>query len=213
MLWYGPPVRGSTLKKYVANAQECPRFGRLEVLIASKIAGNTVATIPIATEEEDRKWTEDFKTSWAGTPYPPIFVTADAVMIRDQQVLLVRRGRLPGRGRLALPGGYVDQDELIRDAAIRELIEETNPSDGSQLYSPKMLYDWITAWQVFDDPRRSARGRVITTAFVFEVPKDAPEISFTAGDDAGEAAWHDLNNLNAAEFFEDHFHIIRELLL
>jgi ADP-ribose pyrophosphatase YjhB (NUDIX family) len=179
---------------------------------APEISESILAQIPIATEEEDRKWTEDFKAQWAGTPSPPMFVTADAVMVRDQQILLVRRGRMPGRGRLALPGGYVNQDELIRDAAIRELFEETSPSDGAELYSPKVLYSWITAWQVFDEPHRSARGRVITTAFVFEVPKDAAEISFAAGDDAGEVAWHDLNNLNASEFFEDHFHIIRELL-
>ena len=175
-----------------------------------KISGRTLAQIPIVTEEEDRKWTEDFRAQWAGTPYPPIFVTADALMVQDNQVLLIRRGRMPGRGRLALPGGHVKQDELIRDAAIRELVEETSPSHGAEPYS--MLCSWITAWQVFDEPYRSARGRVITTAFVFEVPNDAAEISVAAGDDAGEAAWHDLNNLNASEFFEDHFHIIRELL-
>ena len=173
----------------------------------------SLAQIPIATKEEERKWTEDFKAQWAGTPYPPIFVTADAVMVQDNRLLLVRRGRMPGRGRLALPGGHVDQDELIRDAAIRELIEETNPSNAAEPYSPKVLYSWITAWQVFDEPRRCANGRVITTAFLFEVPKETAEISVTAGDDAGEAAWHDLNNLNPSEFFEDHFHIIRELLL
>jgi bifunctional NMN adenylyltransferase/nudix hydrolase len=177
-----------------------------------KVSGSTLAQIPIATEEEDRKWTKDFRAQWAGTPYPPIFVTADALMVQDNQVLLIRRGRMPGRGRLALPGGHVNQDELIRDAAIRELVEETSPSHGAEPISPKVLYSWITAWQVFDEPYRSARGRVITTAFVFEVPKDAAEISVAAGDDAGEAAWHDLNNLNASEFFEDHFHIIRELL-
>jgi 8-oxo-dGTP pyrophosphatase MutT (NUDIX family) len=75
-----------------------------------KISGTTLAQIPIATEEEDRKWTEDFRAPWAGTPYPPIFVTADALMVRDNQVLLIRRGRMPGRGRLALPGGHVNQD-------------------------------------------------------------------------------------------------------
>jgi bifunctional NMN adenylyltransferase/nudix hydrolase len=177
-----------------------------------KISGRTLAQIPIATEEEDRKWTGDFRAQWAGTPYPPIFVTADALMVRDNQILLIRRGQMPGRGRLALPGGHVKQDELIRDAAIRELVEETSPSHGAEPISPKVLCSWITAWQVFDEPYRSARGRVITTAFVFEVPNDAAEISVAAGDDAGEAAWHDLNNLNATEFFEDHFHIIRELL-
>src|SRR5690606_26899226 len=67
----------------------------------------------------------EYKAKWATAPYPPILVTADAVVVQSGHVLLVERRALPGRGLLALPGGYVGQYERIRDAMLRELKEET----------------------------------------------------------------------------------------
>ena len=166
--------------------------------------------ISIATDEADRRWNEEFRAKWSGTPYPPMFVTADAVVVHRHKILLIRRGNMPGRGRLALPGGYVEHSELIQDAAVRELIEEARPACLRGPYSPQFLKDCITGWHVFDDPTRSARGRVITTAYLFGLPYD-DEVTVTAGDDAGAADWHAINSLNPAEFFEDHHHIIQEM--
>src|SRR3989338_6168953 len=57
-------------------------------------------------------------------------VAADIVLFTIQdgslKVLLVRRDRLPFRGRWSLPGGFVRTDESIDEAALRELQEETN---------------------------------------------------------------------------------------
>ena len=48
-----------------------------------------------------------------------------SVAIRDGEILLVKRGQEPGRGRWAVPGGRVEHGERLRDAAAREALEET----------------------------------------------------------------------------------------
>ncbi len=45
---------------------------------------------------------------------------------RDSKVLLIQRAVDPGRGKWALPAGFVDYDEAPEAAAIRETLEETN---------------------------------------------------------------------------------------
>ena len=53
-------------------------------------------------------------------------VAAIVILVEARRVLLVRRDDgLAGGGRWSLPGGFVDHDEEIRDAARRELREET----------------------------------------------------------------------------------------
>ena len=61
--------------------------------------------------------------------FPPFAVTVDLVVltVRDDvlQAFVVKRGVSPFKGRWALPGGFVHIDEDLRDAAVRELAEET----------------------------------------------------------------------------------------
>lgn len=47
-----------------------------------------------------------------------------AVVLRDNRVLLIRRGHEPGRGWWQLPGGYAEHDETLVDAVEREVLEE-----------------------------------------------------------------------------------------
>ena len=61
----------------------------------------------------------DYRKGWEAAPYAPTFVTVDAVVVHSGHVLLVRRKAEPGKGLLALPGGFLNQDETIQDAAIR----------------------------------------------------------------------------------------------
>jgi bifunctional NMN adenylyltransferase/nudix hydrolase len=97
---------------------------------------------------------------WACAPYPPVFVTVDAVVRIGDQVLLIRRGRAPGKGLLAMPGGFIEQRETAYQSAVRELQEET----GFELFPSEMEHA-LKAVRVFDHPDRSQRGRVITHAF------------------------------------------------
>jgi bifunctional NMN adenylyltransferase/nudix hydrolase len=163
------------------------------------------ASTPAFTRlHNEQLYIDDYRKSWAVAPYPPIFVTVDAVIEHGDHVLLVKRGGQPGCGQWALPGGFVDDDETLLDAAVREVREET----GLDL-APEAIAAHLLGSHVFDDPKRSARGRTITHAFHFrfsegEVPKVA------AADDAEQARWmpvKELENLRD-QFFEDHGDIL-----
>ncbi|HEX5338688.1 MAG TPA: bifunctional nicotinamide-nucleotide adenylyltransferase/Nudix hydroxylase [Gallionella sp.] len=151
---------------------------------------------------------EKSRATWAVAPYPPVFVTVDAVVRCNGHVLLIRRGGYPGRGQWALPGGFVEQDERLQDAAIRELAEET----GCALRYDA-LRNAIAGLAVFDDPNRSVRGRTITHAFFFDLGTRAfPAVA--AADDAAEARWFPVASLRDMEtdIFEDHLHIMDSFL-
>jgi len=146
-----------------------------------------------------------YKKSWALAPYPPTFVTADAVVIQSGHILMVKRGAMPGEGLWALPGGFVNQFETIEDACIRELREET------KLKVPDpVLRGSIMAEKQFDHPQRSLRGRTITTAFFIKLQDgDLPKVK--GSDDAAYARWIPLSEFDRMEeqIFEDHYHIVK----
>lgn len=113
--------------------------------------------------------------------FPPVAVTVDVVVLTVRRdaltVLLVRRGEPPFAGALALPGGFVRPDETLRQAAMRELAEETGPAFGSVHLEQLASYG---------DPGRDPRMRVITVAYLALAPGlPAPR----AGTDAAAAAW------------------------
>lgn len=157
-----------------------------------------------------QEWAElaEEHDKWACAPYPPVFVTVDAVVRIADQVLLIRRGRAPGKGLLALPGGFIEQRETAYQSAVRELEEET----GFRLLPSEMEHA-CKAMRVFDHPDRSQRGRVITHAFYFDFGQRlAPGIA--GRDDAAEARWVAIADLPSLEeqFHDDHFHILDSFL-
>lgn len=150
----------------------------------------------------------DYQRGWAQAPYPPVFVTVDAVVIQAGHILLVERKARPGQGQLALPGGFLNADERLREAVIRELREETRIKVPAPVLSGS-----ITKEQVFDAPHRSARGRTLTHAYLIELKPDAHGLPKVKGsDDAKQALWVPLADLNPEQLFEDHFHIIKTLV-
>lgn len=145
-----------------------------------------------------------YRAAWAAAPYPPVFVTVDAVVGCAGHVLLIRRAHAPGRGLYAVPGGFIEQRETARQSALRELEEETHldvPRD--------VLEGALRASAVFDHPDRSQRGRTITHAFHFDLG-DGTLPGARADDDAQAVEWVALAGLRALEdrFHDDHFHML-----
>ncbi|MNK09874.1 Bifunctional NMN adenylyltransferase/Nudix hydrolase [compost metagenome] len=188
-------------------------------LIKSLVPASTFSFVErfIGSDEHTRLGREydmikKYKAAWAAAPYAPTFVTVDAVVKKNGHVLFVRRKAAPGEGLLALPGGFVNQNERLRDAAIRELIEETSID-----LPPGLLANSISRSDVFDHPDRSLRGRTFTHAFLFDLDKadsksGLPKVK--GGDDAAEAIWiPTATAINMAmETYEDHQSIWRSMV-
>jgi 8-oxo-dGTP diphosphatase len=129
-------------------------------------------------------------------PYPRPSLTVDIVLVTREaspRVLLIRRKADPFNGKWALPGGFVDENERLVDAARRELREETGveQADLEQLHT-------------FGDPGRDPRGWTVSVAFLALVFPD--QLKPTAGDDAAAVDWFPLNKLPPLAF--DHADIV-----
>lgn len=146
------------------------------------------------------------KAKWAQSPYPVTFVTVDAVVCQTGHVLLVQRKGYPGKGLWALPGGFLNTNESLIDSMIRELREET----GIKVPAP-VLRGSIKDVRVFDDPKRSTRGRTITHAYKILL-KRGPLPRVRGSDDAAKAKWVKLSALKPENMFEDHYWIIKSMV-
>ena len=133
--------------------------------------------------------------------YPRPSVTVDIALFRVcggvLQALLVKRGREPFKGRWVFPGGFVEIDEPVGDAAVRELREETG-----------VQHVVLEPFGVFDEPRRDPRGRTISIAHVGLVPTEYEGVQ--AGDDAAEAGWFPASDAPPLGF--DHRDMMRAAL-
>ncbi len=130
--------------------------------------------------------------------YPHPAVTVDVAVFTQQdgqtRLLLIQRAHYPEQGKWALPGGFIDIDEDLEDAARRELQEETGISVGE-----------LEQLHTFGKPGRDPRERVITVVYVAVV--DAGKIQVKADDDAADARWFDVGALPELAF--DHPQIIQ----
>jgi 8-oxo-dGTP diphosphatase len=128
---------------------------------------------------------------------PGFYLTADIVIftIRGErlEILLIERGGAPFEGCWALPGGFVEHDEDLDEAARRELEEETGVKGLA-----------LDQFHTFGAPDRDPRGRVVTVAYYTLVPAD--RLSPQAGDDAARAQWFDADQLPPLAF--DHAQIL-----
>jgi 8-oxo-dGTP diphosphatase len=133
--------------------------------------------------------------------YPRPALTVDLVLFafdgEKVRVLLIRRKNEPFAGRWALPGGFVEIDEELRDAAVRELGEETG------LHRVAVLAEIGTFAAVGRDPR----GRTVSVAHAAVCRWPAPA---RAGDDASLAAWLAFDQARDLAF--DHDQILTRAL-
>jgi 8-oxo-dGTP diphosphatase len=105
------------------------------------------------------------------------------------KMLLIKRGNEPFKGQWAFPGGFVEIDEELEAAVVRELEEETGLRDIE-------LEQMYTFGKIGRDPR----GRQITIAYIGIVTEDQANIK--GSDDADEAKWFDINALPSEMAFD-----------
>lgn len=132
---------------------------------------------------------EEFLAAYNPKKYDCPSNTTDIVVIRCKkklkrwgqplQVLLVKRSNHPSIGYWAVPGGFVELRENLKEGAARELYEETGVK-GLPLQQ-------LATWGNYD---RDPRWRVITTSFLALVEGEIP---VKAGDDAADALWMDIS--------------------
>lgn len=129
-----------------------------------------------------------------------MLVTVDTVIfLKDPEglfthILLIKRKNDPFKGHYALPGGFPEMDELLCNAAKRELQEESGLT-GVELHQ----------LGAFDKIDRDPRDRNIAISFWGFTSKENSHIA--AGDDAEKAEWFPLESLPPLAF--DHAEIIR----
>lgn len=132
---------------------------------------------------------EEFLKRYNKDAYPKAAHTVDILIFTKKEdklsILLVKRKNHPCIGMWALPGGFVNMDESLFDAAERELFEETNVSNAP-------LSQLITLGDLGRDPR----DRNISTGYISLIE----ECPIASGDDAADARWFDISIKEVGDF-------------
>jgi 8-oxo-dGTP diphosphatase len=120
----------------------------------------------------------------APAKHPRVAADVAVFAFRDggMNVLLVRRRYEPYQSYWALPGGLLEPDETLEEAAERELREETGVTNT-----------WMEQLATFSDVDRDPRGRVISCCYLALV--EGSRVRLRPGSDAREAAWRPLEPL------------------
>ena len=128
-------------------------------------------------------------------------LAVDAISLRvsnsGTEVLLIRRGMDPWKGKLAFPGGFVDRGEDPEEAVLRELLEETGVSGSN----PEVF-------AVRGEPFRDPRKHIVSVFYIVNVEGSSDPV---AGDDAAEAEWILIENLERGDMAGDHIEVIEQL--
>ena len=122
-------------------------------------------------------------------------MTADGIVTRANEILLIRRGREPFKGAYALPGGFLDYGERLEECVVREVHEETGVKTG--------VVDLVG---VYSAPDRDPRGHFVTAVYHLQPLSGSPR----AGDDASSAEWVHIDKL--PKFAFDPGKIIQDFL-
>jgi 8-oxo-dGTP diphosphatase len=130
--------------------------------------------------------------------YPRPSLTVDCIIFGLDEssrlkILLIQRANDPFMGAWALPGGFVDENETLEAAALRELKEET----GVENVFIEQLF-------TFGNPGRDPRGRVVTVAYFSLI--NLIQYKIVADTDAQDVKWFPLDELPQLAF--DHQEIV-----
>ncbi|MEM2135604.1 MAG: NUDIX hydrolase [Candidatus Jordarchaeaceae archaeon] len=85
-------------------------------------------------------------------------IAVDAIIVKDDCVVLIKRKNPPFQDYYALPGGFVEVGEYVEEAVVREVKEETGLDVEVEKFSG-----------IYDDPKRDPRGHVVSIAYVCRV--------------------------------------------
>jgi 8-oxo-dGTP diphosphatase len=125
-------------------------------------------------------------------------VGAGAIIIEADRVVLVKRGHPPLAGEWSIPGGVLEVGETLRQAAVREALEET----GLRVQVGELL-------GVYDRILRDADGRVRYHYVLIDFLCRRIAGEFAAADDAAEARWFTRAELGGLGLAEDTAEVIR----
>jgi 8-oxo-dGTP diphosphatase len=132
--------------------------------------------------------------------YKRIALTVDGIVSRGtgrkQEILLIRRGNAPFKGKWALPGGFVEYGETVESAVIREVKEET----GLETRIERLV-------GVYSDPKRDPRKHTASVVYVLKIMGGTPE----GGDDAADARFFPMPAMPPLAF--DHAKILADFIL
>lgn len=120
-------------------------------------------------------------------------LTVDTVVTNNTSVVLIKRKNPPYKGFWALPGGFVEYEETVESAAVRETKEETG-----------LDVELGTIVGVYSKPGRDPRGHVITICYLAQKTGG----NLFADTDASDAHWFEVNKISKIDMAFDHLKII-----
>ncbi len=133
-------------------------------------------------------------------PRHPVLAVG-GVVVRDGKVLLVLRGREPGRGLWSLPGGVVHCGETLRAAVVRELREECG-IDVAVAETAEVVERMIP----------DADGRLQYHYVILDYQARWLQGELTASEEVEDARWVDLDSLDRYRMTYGTADVIRRLL-
>ncbi len=188
-------IRGAAEDLRVTEATIRRRLRKLDERVGGKVYGSgklTALGVELLEQMEGRtrQLEEQLEHLWKKPT-----LTCDGLVLKDGELLLVRRSKAPFKGAFALPGGIMEYGERACDCVVREVEEET----GLRTEVLRLIGE-------YSDPGRDPRGHFITLLYELRVS----EGELAGGDDAEYAGFFPLNELPPLAF--DHAKLVSEAL-
>lgn len=126
------------------------------------------------------------------------WVGVGVVVFRDDEVLLVKRGKEPRRDGWSIPGGAQEVGETCAETAVRELLEETG-----------LTAEVTGLLDVIDAISKDEEGRVRMHYTLVDVAAEWIAGEAVAGDDVAEVKWVGLSQIDDETMWVETLRIIR----